>query len=132
MTEETRTKAPQRLGGPIEIVTLLNIEGIMKQLLTLEENRQPIGAIEPQKEPLTVTSEQRLLRPSQGPWFEVSIVNDGPNDCQVLVNSSKSLEWHTVRKDETYRVSMSSPIIKDVLFRCAKGETADLRVVGTR
>ena len=90
----------------------------------------PEGMTDP-IEPITVTHTLKRVMPTK-PWFNVSIVDDGPNDVKVLVNSERSFEWHKVAKDETYRIDMGRAIIKDVLLQCEPQESASVRVVGTR
>ena len=128
----------ERLAPPIETVTLLEIAGIMgnvlrvqQKMLKLEEQQTPLGVTEPM-EPLTITSDRRHIEAHYGPWFSVLIDNDGPKDVWCIVNTEKSFDPHLVRVGRTYTVTMGRPLIKDVLLYCEAGETASVRVVGTR
>lgn len=100
---------------------LLNIEKTMKA-------EQPIGSAEPY-EPISVTSETRVVDSHGKPWFSVQIVNDGPNNVLVLINSQVSQEWHTVKINEPYKLDAKSAVIRDVLLRCEPNETASVRMV---
>jgi hypothetical protein len=99
-----------------------------EEIKQIVKDQVPVGVTEP-VQPITVTHDVKRVTPIK-PWFNCSIVNDGPNSVKVIVNSEKSFEWHTVAKDETYRVDMGRPLIKDVLLQCNTGETADVRIVG--
>jgi hypothetical protein len=100
------------------------------EIKRIVEDQVPSGVTDP-IEPITVTHEVKRVIPVK-PWFNCSIVNDGPYSVMVIVNSEKSFEWHEIAKDETYKVDMGRPLIKDVLLQCDIGETATVRLVGTR
>lgn len=109
---------------------LRNVKAQGEETLAKIKEQTPEGVTEP-IEPITVTSIIRRVLPTK-PLFNVSIVNDGPDNVQALVNPEKSFEWHTITKDETYRVDMGRPIITEILLRCNINETANIRLVGSR
>jgi hypothetical protein len=111
-------------------VLLADIDDKLLAIREYAEERRAEGITEP-VEPLVVTSEPRRIR-AEKPWFSVMIVNDGPNDVDVIVNTEKSFREHKVAADETYKVDMFRGVIKDVLLWCAPAETASVRFVGVR
>lgn len=116
-----------------EVMQLALLDEIAGRLLTLEKHfasTEAEGVVEP-IEPITVTSTAKQIRPTK-PWFSVEIVNDGPDSVLAIINTLKSFDAHDVKKDETYKVEMGKPIIKDVYMKCNPGETAIVRLVGTR
>ena len=126
-TEERKKVKP-------DVLQTALLDEIAERLLHVERmlaEEKPEGVVEP-IEPVSVTETLRRVKAPFKPWFSVSIVNDGPNDVYVIVNSEKSFEWHRVPVGETYKVDMKRPAIKDVLLKCEPGETASVRVVGSR
>ena len=127
--------APKRLSGPLELVSLLDMQAILAKTLKIQQQlieERPEGIIEP-IENITISSNTpRVLRPTSKAWSSVEIVNDGPNDVEILVNPEKSLEYHTVRPNEAYKVELGRKAIGMVLLRCATGETASIRLVAVR
>jgi hypothetical protein len=113
-------------------VALLN--EIAERLLALEnlaKATHPIGAVEP-IEKFLITDVRRHM-PLQKPWFSVSIINDDDhNDVFCIVNTEKSFEEHRIHPLETYNINMVTAVIKDLLFWCDHGESAIVRIVGTR
>jgi len=83
-------------------------------------------------EPITVTDKARRVVAPFKPWFNVTVVNDGPDDVLVTVNVEKSVEWHRMIKGESYQVNMNRGVIKDVLLKCEPNKAASVRLVGTR
>jgi hypothetical protein len=100
-------------------------------LQRFQEEERAEGIVEP-IEPISVNEEPRRVVAPVKPWFSVNVVNDGPNDVYVMVNTEKSFDWHRVPKGESYRVDMKRGIIKDLLLKCEAGKTASVRVVGAR
>ena len=103
---------------------LMNLETLMKAA-------HPIGAVEP-IEKFVITDVRRHM-PLVKPWFSVSVINDDDhNDVFCIVNTEKSFEEHRILPHETYNIAMITAVIKDLLFWCNHGESATVRVVGTR
>jgi len=62
-----------------------------------------------------------------------SVINDDDhNDVFCIVNTEKSFEEHRILPHETYNIALVTAVIKDLLFWCNHGETATVRIVGTR
>jgi hypothetical protein len=98
----------------------------------LEEEERPKGIVEP-LDPVSVTQARKLIiLPSGEPWFSVQFVNDGPDAVNVIVNKKRSFNEHRMLLDETYKVDFGRPLIEDALVWCDPGETATVRIVGTR
>jgi len=117
--------------GPIGVALLNEIAERLLALENLAKATQPVGAVEP-IEKFLITDVRRHM-PLQKPWFSVSIINDDDhNDVFCIVNTEKSFEEHRIHPLETYNINMVTAVIKDLLFWCDHGETAVVRIVGTR
>jgi len=117
--------------GPMSVALLNEIAERLMSLEKLAKATQPIGAVEP-IEKFRITDVRRHM-PLQKPWFSVSIINDDPtNDVFCIVNTEKSFEEHRILHNETYNIAMVTAVIKDLLFWCDHGESATVRIVGTR
>lgn len=102
---------------------LLNIENLYKE-------EAPFGAVEA-IEKFTITSQRNHITRLK-PWISMALVNDGPHSVFVIVNTEKSFDEHEVQNGETYTIDMHRPKIEDILMWCNNGETASVRLVGTR
>ena len=117
--------------GPMSVALLNEIAERLMSLEKLAKATQPIGAVEP-IEKFVITDVRRHM-PLQKPWFSVSIINDDDhNDVFCIVNTEKSFEEHRIHPLETYNINMVTAVIKDLLFWCDHGESAVVRIVGTR
>jgi hypothetical protein len=117
-----------------EVLQAALLDEIAERLYTMQrfqEEERAEGVVEP-IEPISVNEEPRRVIAPLKPWFSVNVVNDGPDDVYVLVNTEKSFDWHRVPKGESYRVDMKRGIIKDLLLKCEAGKTASVRLVGAR
>jgi len=117
-------------GGPLQIALL---DEIAERLLAIQkylEESRPEGITEP-IEPVLVTDEYRVVRALK-PWFSVIIINDGPDDVFVIVNSDRSYDPHRVPVNEVYNIDMKRGIIRDVVLWCEKDKKASVRIVGVR
>jgi hypothetical protein len=115
----------------LQTILLDEIAGRLAEIYESMQEERAEGVVEP-IEPISVTEEPRRVVALFKPWFDVTVVNDGPDDVWVMVNTEKSFEWHRVPKDETYKVDMKRGIIKDVLLKCEPSKTASVRLVGAR
>ena len=102
---------------------LLEVKEIMQE-------EQAFGAVEA-IENITVTSQKNHITRIK-PWMSVTIINDGPDSVFAIVNTEKSFDEHELMKGETATIDMHRPIIKDLLLWCHTGETAVVRIVGSR
>jgi len=127
----SKEKDVKRLAAPIDTVALLNIQGILANVLELQKEGRPEGITEP-IEPIAVTDHPRYVKAPYGPWFSVILVNDGPGDVLAIVNTKKSFDQHRVLRTETYTIDMKHAVIEDVLLQCDLGGTASVRMVGVR
>ena len=116
--------------GPMSVALLDEIAQRLMNLEKLAKATQPIGAVEP-IEKFVITDVRRHM-PLVKPWFSVSVINDGNDDVFCIVNTEKSFEEHRIHALETYNINMVTAVIKDLLFWCAHGEHATVRIVGTR
>jgi len=118
---------------PTDVAQVILLQKLIEKTCALErlaQATQPIGAVEP-IEKYRITDVRRHM-PLQKPWFGVSVINDGDDDVLCIVNTEKSFEEHRILPHETYNINMITAVIKDLLFWCAHGEHATVRVVGTR
>ena len=114
----------------LEEIRLMKEEAQTTARIIKEQN--PEGIVEPLAIVHVTTRRQVIHPPMHKPWFSVSLTNDGPDDCCVIVNTEKSSTTpYVVRVDETFEVDMGSARIDDLLVWCESG-TASLRVRGVR
>jgi len=106
------------------------IAGRLFEILKIQKEEQSFGAVEA-IEKFTITSQKNHIT-RINPWMSVTLINDGPDSVFAIVNTEKSFDEHEVMFGETATVDMHRPIIKDVLLWCRTGETAVVRIVGTR
>jgi len=103
----------------------------LAELIDLVRQQIPEGIVEPLS-PVTAKTEPKAVTPPMGrPWFSVSVINDGPNDCWVVVNSEQAAEPYLLRVDESYDVDMGAARITDLCVWTDSGE-ARLRIRGVR
>jgi len=100
------------------------------EVTKIMQEEQAFGAVEA-IEKFTITS-QKIHLPRINPWISVTLINDGPDSVFAIVNTEKSFDEHEVMDGETATIDMHRPIIKDLLLWCHTGETASVRIVGTR
>lgn len=97
------------------------------------KEQTPEGVVEPLANK-HVTTARMIIHPPQldKPWFNLSVVSDGPDDCMIVVNTEKSATTpYRLRANETFEVDMGSAKIVDLLCYCETG-TSDLRIRGVR
>lgn len=94
--------------------------------------QMPEGIVEPIHTITATTTRRVITPPMHKPWFSVSVVNDGPDDCWVIVNSEKSSTSPSlVRNGEPCEIDFGAPVIEDLVVWCDSG-TASLRIRGVR
>lgn len=93
------------------------------------------GIVEPLRGVIATTTSTAYKPPYAGVgklWFSMSIVNDGPSDCWIVVNTEKSSNQpYEIMVDEVYEVDMKKAQIIDMLVWTDAG-TASLRIRGVR
>lgn len=130
MELESTGKQSKVEAGPMQVALLDEIAERLLALENLAKAEKPEGIVEP-IEKFTITERRTPLKLRKS-WFSVSIINDGPNDTFVIVNTQKSFDPHRMANGETYNVDMKHAVIEDLLFWCNHGETARVRIVGVR
>jgi hypothetical protein len=118
-----------------DVMQVALLDEIAERLLSLEEmqrSQEPQGIVDVIQPPITVTDQKRQLKPTEGAWFSVSIINDGHEDVWAIINTIKSFQPHLIRAGETYPVAFNRPVIKDVLLYCDKDKTTQVRFIGVR
>ena len=124
--------------GKAEALMVGLLDEIAERLLSLETHNKeitPEGIVDPLVE-ITVTTEPLVVGPPSAEagknWFSVSVINDGPDYCWVVINTGKSsTNPHKVVSGETYEVSFTKPKIYDLRLYTDSG-TAVMRITGTR
>ena len=112
------------------------LDEIAQRLLNIEVHNKelsPEGIVEPLAIIIVTTANTIVEPPNLGNlWFSVSIINDGPDPCWVVINSGKSSTTpHRINDDETYEVRFIKPVIQDLMLSTDSG-TASVRITGTR
>ena len=126
--------------GPMSIALLnaiaerlMSLDVIAERLANLENlyrEERAEGVVEA-IEKFTITSQRRSIKRLK-PWFSASLINDGPNSVFVIGNTQKSFDEHEVLNGETFTLDFHRARIDDILLWCNNGETAHVRLVGTR
>lgn len=129
------SKEQRKILDPSVLNTAI-LDEIAERLYKIEQHYKeetPEGIVEPLAT-LTVTTTPVVVEPPhEGKfWFSVSIINDGPNTCWVVVNTGKSsTRPHPVVEDETYEVAFTKALIYDLRLYTDSGTTS-VRITGTR
>ena len=104
----------------------------IKDLNRRVKEQTPEGIVEPLHIITATTTRRVITPPMRKPWFSISIVDDGPDDCWVIVNSEKSSTSPSlVRVGEPCEIDFGSALIEDIVVWCETG-TASLRIRGVR
>ena len=124
----------QRKRVDSQVLQTALLDEICERLLKLEtlaEASIPIGAVDPLPV-ITATIEPAVYHSTIGNWFSVSIVNDGPSPCWIIVNTGISFTSpYLLNVREVYEVDMKAAKISDIRYYTDEG-TADLRIKGVR
>lgn len=117
-----------------EIAQVFLLDEVADRLLQLSKTlpMRPEGIVEPLT-PTRATQARKVIHPPYKKyWFSLSIVNDGPDECWVIVNTEKSpAQPYLTRVGEEYRVDVGGPSIEDIMVYTETG-TANLRIKGVR
>jgi len=119
-----------------QVLTTALLDEIAGRLLSLENHNNeitPLGIVEPLPI-LTVTISPIVVEPPhEGKhWFSVTAINDGPQDCWIVLNTGKSSTTpHLMVVDEVYEVQFIKPLIYDLRLYTDTGSTT-LRIRGAR
>ena len=99
--------------------------------LQLVKQQIPEGIIDP-KDVAATTVPQTITPPLDKRWFSISIVNDGADDCYIVVNTEQSsTNPYLLKMHETFEVDLGVPKIVDAQVWCSSGSSS-LRVRGVR
>jgi len=115
-----------------QVLLLDRLLAEIRNVKTGLEKQIPEGIVEPLS-PVTVTTARRTVQsPYKKPWFSVSVVNDGPSACFIIVNSEKSTTSpYILNPNETFDIDMGIAKIVDLVAWCDLGRCI-LRVRGVR
>ena len=117
-----------------QVASVFLLDEIAERLLRLEKQLpiRPEGIVEPLI-PIKATMTPRVIHPPyKKKWFALSIVNDGPEECWVVVNTEKSpAQPYLIRVGEAYEADLGSPAIEDMRVYTDVGN-ANLRIKGVR
>lgn len=110
-----------------------NVKSELNEQKKLIMEQIPEGIVEPLNIVLVTEQRRVITPPMQKNWFSVSIVNDGPDPCWVIVNSEKSTTSpYLLRMNEPTEVEIGSAKIVDIVTYCDSGQQASLRIRGVR
>ncbi len=131
--EYIRTDEAQVLLLDRMLAEIRNIKSELNEQKKLIMEQIPEGIVEPLNI-VHVTDQQRVITPPMKKnWFSVSIVNDGPDPCWIIVNSEKSTTSpYLLRMNEPTEVEMGTAKIVDIVCYCDSGQEASLRIRGVR
>ena len=107
-------------------ITVLREQG--DKTYELVKKQIPIGSIIPLSVKTANTTPQtiRFIHP----YFSINIVNDGPDDCNVIVNTEKSSTTAFLLKSGSVEeIDLKSAKIDDIYYYTDSG-TAELRIRG--
>jgi len=126
----------QRVTLDSQVLTTALLDEIAGRLLALEAHNKeisPEGIVEPLPI-LNVTTTPVVVQPPQEGkhWFSLSVVNDGPQPCWIVVNTGKSsTRPYQIQLDEIYEVTFIKPLIYDMRLYTDAG-IASVRIKGAR
>ncbi|MCJ7634981.1 hypothetical protein MUP77_21650 [Candidatus Bathyarchaeota archaeon] len=127
---EGETKVPTDVAQVILLQRLLEKIGALDAKI---DSTIPEGIVEPIRQ-IRATPASQTIRPPlpDKHWFSISLVNDGPSDCWVIVNSEKSTTSpYMLGLKEVYEVDMKAAKIVDIVVYTDSG-VASLRIRGVR
>ena len=119
-----------------DVLNTALLDEIAERLMNIEtHNREisPEGIVEPLPI-LSVTTIPLVVQPpNEGKhWFAVTIVNDGPQACWVVINTGKSsTRPYQLQLDEIYEVTFLKAVIYDMRLYTDAG-VASVRIKGAR
>lgn len=117
-----------------DIAQVFLLDEIADRLMKLQKQLpvRPEGIVEPLSPTHVTTTPRVIYPPFKRKWFALSIVNDGPDDCWIVVNTEKSpAQPYLTRVGESYEADLGSPAIEDIRVYTESG-TANLRIKGIR
>lgn len=120
---------------PTDVAQVVLLQRLLERMGSLEQkinSMVPEGIVEPIRRIVATTSPQTVKPPMNRSWFSVSIVNDGPSDCWVVVNSEKATTTpYPLGFKEVYEADMKTAKIVDLVVHTDSGQ-ASLRIRGVR
>lgn len=100
------------------------------ETLELVKQQIPEGMVEPLHTKTATTTPQNIMLRKR--FFSIVLINDGPNDCWIIVNTEKSSTTpFKLKVGEVQEVDMKTAQIEDMRFYTDEG-TAEIRVRGVR
>ena len=109
-------------------ITIIKEQG--SKTYELVKKQIPVGSIIPLSVKTANTTPQTIrFTPT---FFSINIVNDGPDDCNVIVNTEKSSTTAFLLKSGSVEeIDLKSAKIDDIYYYTDSG-TAELRIRGIR
>ena len=109
-------------------ITSLRKQG--NETLELVKKQIPFGAVEPLSLKTATTTPSNIR--FNHPFFSINIVNNGPNDCWIIVNTGKSFTTSfLLQVGSVEEIDMKTAQIEDIRYYTDAG-TAVLRIRGVR
>jgi len=120
---------------PADKAQVLLLDRLLQKIKEMTEEvktHTPDGIIEPLAQTHVTTARGTIHPPYGKRWFSISVVNDGPDPCWIIVNSELSTTSpYELHKDEVFEVDLGCPKIVDLVHWCDSG-SATLRIRGVR
>ena len=126
--------------------TLDDISRKLSNLLTILSDQLPLGEVLNIPNGLSITGDtyiyfdrglviypdhtSRDIPSYRRALFSISIENEGPDDCTVIINPEKTWGKRTINSGETYELDMKKAVIKEIKLSVAAGETCTVQFSG--
>jgi hypothetical protein len=62
--------------------------------------------------------------------FDISVENEGPDDCSIVINPDETWGKRTINSGETYELDMKKAAIKEIKLSVAAGGSCTVQISG--
>lgn len=130
----------------VNVALLYKIANRLEKIETLLSDQVPLGKILNIPNGLLITGDTLIyfLRglviypdtttrdiPSyRRPLFAVSVENEGPDDCSIVINPDETWGKRTINSGETYELDMKKAVIKEIKLSVAAGGSCTVQISG--
>lgn len=64
------------------------------------------------------------------PLFDISVENEGPDDCSIVINPDETWGKRTINSGETYELDMKKAAIKEIKLSVTAGASCTVQISG--
>jgi len=129
VSDDNKSKVPTDVAQVILLQRLIEKMGVLNAKI---DSMIPEGILEPIRRVRATPTSQTIRPPMNKPWFSVSIVNSGPSECWVIINSeTASTTPYPLSIGEVYEADLKTAKIVDIVVYTDSGQ-AILRIRGVR